>query len=180
MREDLLRQLDRMNSSLDLLFDELAQYNHEQLNKQPAPDSWCATQVLNHLFLSEKYSQQYCEKKLSFDPELPTAGMMDKLRTVVVRSYFALPLKIQAPKAISTAALARESKLSDLRASYQEQRRQLAQFLSTVDEKYLDKAVYKHPFAGRLSISGMLHFFVAHFAHHRKQIRRAVTAASAL
>ena len=180
MRAALLKQLDALNTDLESLFSELEQYSHEQLNQQPAPDSWCATQVLQHLLHSEMYSRQYCEKKLSFSPELDNAGFMDKIRTVLVSGYFSLPLKLEAPKAISTDALPRESTLAEIRKTYGEQRELLREFLSTVDDQYLGKAVYKHPFAGRLSISGMLHFFTAHFAHHRKQIRRAVSAASAV
>lgn len=178
MRVALQTQLEKLNGELDLLLTDLGQYSHEQLNQQPAPNSWSATQVLNHLLLSEKYSRQYCQKKLSFDPELPKAGMVDNFRTFLVSFYFKLPLKVEAPKAINTDALPRESQLEEVRTSYLEQREELAKFLQIVDESYLDKAVYKHPFAGRLSLSGMLHFFTAHFTHHRKQIYRALQVAS--
>lgn len=178
MRAALLSQLDRLDTELQALFKELEQYDYEQLNSQPAPDSWCATQVLQHLLHSEMYSRQYCEKKLSFSPKLDDAGFLDRMRTILVSSYFSLPLKLEAPKAINTDALPRESLLADIRKDYGEQRALLREFLNNVDEAYIGKAVYKHPFAGRLSFRGMLHFFQAHFAHHRKQIRRAVQAAS--
>ncbi|MEO0723682.1 MAG: DinB family protein [Bacteroidota bacterium] len=178
MRAALQQQLQELDGQLDTLFEDLSQYSHEQLNQQPTPDSWCATQVLNHLLLSEKYSRQYCQKKLSFEPDLDKAGMADSFRTFLVSFYFKLPMKVEAPKNINTDALPRESQLDDLKQQYREQREELAGFLLNVDQQYLDKAVYKHPFAGRLSISGMLHFFDAHFAHHRKQIYRVLKVAS--
>lgn len=177
MRASLLTQLDQLNSELDDLFRELEQYPHEQLNRQPAADSWSAMQVMNHLLLSEMYSRQYCEKKLSFAPKLPTAGISDRLRTLIVRFFFWLPFRINAPKFIATDALPKESELETVRKSYLEQRQAMAKFLSSVDDQYLNKAVYKHPFVGRLSLAGMLRFFGAHFRHHRKQLRRAIQAA---
>lgn len=177
MRTALLKQLDALDVELESLFDELEPYSYEQLNQQPAPDSWCATQILQHLLLSEMYSRQYCQKKLSFSPQLADAGLLDRVRTMLVSSYFSLPLKWEAPKAINTDALPRESQLADIRKNYREQRVQLREFLTTVDEQYLGKAVYKHPFAGRLSLAGMLRFFKAHFIHHRKQIKRALSTA---
>ena len=154
MRAALLEQLDQLDTDLQSLFKELEGYSYEQLNEQPAPYSWCATQVLQHLLHSEMYSRQYCQKKLSFSPTLADAGLMDKMRTALVSGYFALPLKLEAPKAISTDALPRESSLADVRQSYAEQRKELREFLSTVDDQYVGKVVYKHPFAGRLSLNG--------------------------
>ncbi len=179
MRAALQRQLQELNVQLDALFKELNQYSYEQLNQQPALTAWSATQVLNHLLLSEKYSQQYCEKKLSFEPQLAKAGIADNFRTFLVSFYFKLPMKVEAPKYINTDALPKETKLDDLKKHYREQREELAGFLLNLDQQYLDKAVYKHPFAGRLSISGMLRFFEVHFAHHRKQIYRALQATQA-
>jgi hypothetical protein len=37
-----------------------------------------------------------------------------------------------------------------------------------------DKEIYKHPFAGRLSLMGMVDFFEHHFRRHREQMRRAL------
>lgn len=176
MKEVLLQRLAGLNEELDTLFTDLANYDAEALNKQPAPDSWCATQVLHHLLMAEKYSRQYCEKKLSFKPELRKAGFEAGIRAWLVSVYLKTPLKVKAPKTLDTSALPRESKLSDIIAEYKEQRELMEAFIQNVDESYLDKEVYKHALAGRLSLSGMFDFFEAHFAHHRKQLYRALAA----
>jgi hypothetical protein len=129
---------------------------------------------LNHLLLSEKYSLQYCEKKLSFDPSLPKAGLAAAVRALFVKAYLLLPLKVKAPALISTSALPKEDDLANIKTQYQAQRQLLRTFLEQLEEGYLDREVYKHPFAGRLSFSGMFSFLTAHFRHHRKQIYRAL------
>lgn len=174
MRAAILDQLTVLDKELEELLTELAAYSKEQLNRQPAPDSWSATQVLHHLLLSEKYSRQYCEKKLSFKPDLPKAGLMTAARTQFVKWYLFLPLKVKAPAMISSSALPEEDELSNIVAQFTAQRKQLRTYLEQVEEQYLDREVYKHPFAGRLSLGGMLNFFQAHFRHHRKQIYRAL------
>ncbi|MGH1435258.1 MAG: DinB family protein [Lewinella sp.] len=174
MRAAILDQLAVMDKELDQLFTELDHYSSEQLNRSPAPESWSVTQVLNHLLLSEKYSLQYCEKKLSFEPNLPKAGLAAAARALFVNWYLFLPLKVKAPALISTSALPKEDDLANIKTQYQTQRQLLRAFLEQLEESYLDREVYKHPFAGRLSFPGMFSFMTAHFRHHRKQIYRAL------
>jgi uncharacterized damage-inducible protein DinB len=177
MRTALLQQLQQLNTELDALLDQLAQYSHEQINQQPAPDSWSATQVMHHLLLSETLSMKYCQKKLSFEPTLRKAGLMARLRAYMVRYYLLSPFKFKAPPMLATPALPAKSDLVTIANQYRSQRAAFAHFLEQLPEKYLDKEVYKHPFGGRLSISGMMDFFAAHFQHHRRQALRAVNVA---
>ncbi|MEM1216120.1 MAG: DinB family protein [Bacteroidota bacterium] len=174
MRNILERHLQQLNLQLNELLKDLANYTSAQLNRVPAPGSWSALQVLNHLQLSEQFSRQYCEKKLSFKPKLPKAGLTASVRSKIVTTYLQSPLKAKAPKFIAGSALPATDELDNVAQKYQHQRQKLARFLATVDEEYLDKQVYKHPLGGRLSIEGMLLFFNAHFQHHRKQIYRAL------
>lgn len=174
MRAAILDQLAVMDKELDQLFAELDHYSSEQLNRPPASESWSVTQVLNHLLLSEKYSLQYCEKKLSFEPSLPKAGLAAAARALFVKWYLFFPFKVKAPALISTSALPKEDDLANIKTQYQTQRQLLRTFLEQLEENYLDREVYKHPFAGRLSFPGMFGFMTAHFRHHRKQIYRAL------
>ena len=95
-----------------------------------------------------------------------------------MKSYFVLPLKLNAPKGIDTPALPPEDTFESVETKWQKVRNDMRSFLENVDDKYLDKEVYKHPFAGRLTLKGMMSFFMAHFRHHRKQIDRAVKNAT--
>jgi uncharacterized damage-inducible protein DinB len=176
MRTQLQQQLGQLNTELDALLDQLTQYSHQQINQQPTPDSWSAMQVMHHLLLSETLSMKYCQKKLSFEPSLKKAGLMARLRAFFVRYYLLSPFKFKAPPVLATSALPAESDLEGLANQYRNQRAAFEDFLEQVPEKYLDKEVYKHPFGGRLSLSGMVDFFDAHFQHHRRQALRAVDA----
>jgi uncharacterized damage-inducible protein DinB len=177
MRAILLDKLSHLDEELETLLTDLQQYDSVQLNRAPAVDSWSATQVLHHMLLSEKFSQQYCEKKLSFKPELKKAGLLATARVYFVDGYLRSPLKVKAPQMIGTSALPKEDELANIAKLYRAQRQDLQRFLEEVDEVYLDREVYKHPFGGRMSLAGMLDFLRSHFRHHRKQLYRALVAA---
>ena len=175
MRAQLHQDLDQLNVELEALLKNLENYSHEQLNQSPAPNKWSAIQVMHHLMLSEQLSMKYCQKKLSFEPQLKKAGVMADLRAQFVKYYLLSPFKFNAPPMLATPNLPTEDTLPNLAAQYRAQRKTFAAFLAEVSEQYLDKEVYKHPAGGRLSLQGMLDFFDAHFRNHRKQALRAVT-----
>lgn len=174
MRQKLQQELQELDKSLNQLLQELTAYSHEEQNQRPADGGWSAMQVMHHLLLSETLSMKYCQKKLSFEPTLKKAGIITTARAMFVRYYLLSPFKFNAPPLLNTSALPTESTLSEVAQQYRAQREAFAQFLVDLPEQYLDKEVYKHPFGGRLSISGMMGFFTAHFQHHRKQALRAI------
>ncbi len=173
-RTQLITQLQGLNDELDQLLKSLGDHSHETLNKPPKDGAWSAMQILHHIKLAEYYSYKYCEKKLSFTPQLNKVGWQENLRGKLVKWYLQLPLKAQAPTNMSGSALPPESKLVDIEAEWKKQRKNLQQFLEELPDKYIDKAVYKHPFGGRLSFAGMLDFYQAHFRRHQRQIWRSI------
>ncbi|PHN04941.1 DinB family protein [Flavilitoribacter nigricans] len=168
------QQLHRLNADLDQLFQQLDGYSDEQLNRQPSPETWSPLMVARHLMLAEAYSLQYIRKKLSFTDELPPAGIRSRLRSLVLEFYFGSPFKWKAPKAIGDSALLREApyELGTIKSEWLEQRAQLRELLESFPAGRYREEVYKHPFVGRLSPTGLLRFFQGHFNRHSKQIRQ--------
>lgn len=166
------QQLDRLNTDLEQLCQQLQAYSHEQLNRQPDPDTWSPLMVVRHLMLAEGYSQQYVQKKLSFTDDLPNAGIRSRWRSFILELYFGSPFKWKAPKAIADDILQGTYELEALRTEWLEQRKELETLLESFPAKRYGEEVYKHPFVGRLSPTGMLRFFQGHFNRHRRQIEQ--------
>lgn len=164
------QQLDQLNNSLEALFQQLEGYSHEQLSRQPDPAVWSPIMIVKHMMLAEGYSQAYLKKKLSYDPKIAKAGVMTKLRSLVLYAYFHSPFKWKAPKGIGNEALAGVYQLADLKTEWLQQRQKLQQLLEGLPAHRYEEEVYKHPFAGRLSIKGMLDFFRGHFERHSGQV----------
>lgn len=146
----------------------------EELNHKPGPGKWSAIQVMHHLIISEELSLGYVRKKLSFQPDLKKAGFTEGIRRLVLRVYLGLPFKFKAPKGVNDEALPSHVPFEDTVRRWDAIRSELAGFMEGVAPGLADKELYKHPLAGRLTLQGMLEFYLTHFRRHREQIIRTL------
>ncbi len=172
MKPSVLVRLDDLDARLEILLAALEPYQDEQLNRRPAPDRWSPLMIMHHLMISETKSLAYLQKKLSFNPKLKRASVGDRLRSLGLTVFLHLPFKFKAPGVVSGSALPERSTLSETAKQWRKLRRELRSFLSELPETYWNKSIYRHPRAGRMSLEGMLGFFIDHFERHRKQIER--------
>jgi hypothetical protein len=172
MNQKVEAQLQHIDTKLDRLLTNLAQHPAEKLQQRPTPGTWSVTDVLQHLMLVENASQQYVQKKLSFNPTLPNVNLGTAWRMLVLKSYNWLPIKLKAPKYVDETNFSTDLLLTDIADRWRNQRLQLRGFLESLPEDIFNKEVYKHPLAGRLSLLAMLQFYEGHFDRHHKQIRK--------
>jgi hypothetical protein len=66
--------------------------------------------------------------------------------------------------------------MEDLSARWANIQSEWMVFLGNMPSEYIDKAVYKHPRAGRISWVQTIDFFETHFDRHQKQIENAFRA----
>jgi len=170
----LITKLKHLDILLLSLFSHLEACSHVQLNRRLQPNSWSAIQVMYHLMLSESFSRMYCEKKLKNTTQFTTGGVSTYIRSLLLRWYLLSGLKAKAPPRVNTDNLPDSDSLDNVIRQWKEQRLLLGNMLEKVPSDYFNKTIYKHPFAGPLTISGMLDFFEAHFRHHVLQISKAV------
>lgn len=179
MNKTIEKQLDRLDADLRELFTDIEGYSEAKMNTKPDKDSWSVFQVMHHLILAEGLSMKYVQKKLSFNPELKNAGVANSLRVTSLNTYLKSPIKRKAPEATSED-LPITSQFWDVVKTWKTQREDLRTYLDSLPEEVFKKEVYKHPFAGRLSLSGMLSFFQSHFNRHKKQIYKTIEKVDAV
>lgn len=170
----LKQRLSNLDKKLNLLLEELKFYSDDQLNRKPGEGKWSVIQNMHHLLLVEQASQKYLEKKLSFNPTLKNTSPLTNLRMALLWSSLKSPFKFDAPKAVGQDNLQEYVGFWDQSKQWKEQRAELHQYLASLPADLLKKEVYKHPFAGRLSIAGMLASIEWHFDRHHKQIRKII------
>lgn len=173
-KSDLIKKLEQLDNRLQNLELSLQAYSPEILNAKPKENAWSVMQICHHLLLAENGSLQYLKKKLSYNPKLSQVTLATKMRLKLLMTYLATPLKFQAPENISGEALPEYSKPGEVFAKWKEIRTDMRAYLSSLSEELFDKEIYKQPFAGRLSLEGMIIFFDGHMARHEKQIRKAL------
>ena len=173
-RTDILQQNNTYTQSVHSILAEMQQYSEIVLNRRPADGGWSAIQTMHHLILSEELSLAYVRKKLSFDPTFDTVGLGARWRSFLLWLSLSSPLKFKAPAAISKEKLPDHATLADTRDRWLNIRAEWTQFFEKMPDALLDKEVYKHPRAGKISWGGMLWFFETHCKRHRKQMLNAV------
>lgn len=130
-------------------------------------------QNLHHLMRAEGFALQYVKKKLSFVPQLSPITWKTRWRGWMACTYLSLPIKVKAPKAVREE-LPEDSQLEAVVVEWKAKRLELATYLNGLPEEILNKEIYKHPVAGRLSLYGMLDFMKAHVKRHQGQIDRTL------
>ena len=170
MDSRLQKEFDLLQRELRLLFEELKVHSNNVLNKKPKPEKWSTLQVLYHLQVAEETSLKYVKKKLSFNPELNNTNIGSKLRETAIKFYLGLPFKFKAPPSVGDDAIPELSEFWTLVSKWRDQRDELGAFLETIPKELVNKQIFKHPAAGRMSLLGMMKFFRAHIKRHKKQI----------
>lgn len=170
--EALDRRIQKLDSSLKNLLEEIKEYSDEKLNAKPDEKSWSVLQVMHHLMRSEELSLLYLKKKLEHEDSFKNGGLGQVFRYRMLRFSMRSPFKYQAPQGVGTDQLIDRSTFWEIARNWSRQREELYEFLRQLPPGLLRKLVYKHPRAGRLSLLSMLDFFQEHFNRHKKQIQR--------
>ncbi|UYZ64504.1 DinB family protein [Hymenobacter weizhouensis] len=178
-----------MNHRLHLRFEQLehattrllaqATALGDKAYQAPAPGQWSAAQVVQHLLLSEQGIGKYLEKKLLQAEELQKAGFTTFLKSRLLRVLLRLPgLRFKAPAFLEQQMTAELPPLPELRAEWEAVRRRLERTLNEFPGPLLDRAIFKHPRSGMLTIYQTLDFMLDHVLHHQKQVERIARAVS--
>jgi uncharacterized damage-inducible protein DinB len=175
MKEKILSRHAQYDAQVHALLQELAPLGDDLLNRKPDDGGWSAIQTLHHLILVEENSMAYLRKKLSYGPVLEKPGLSAWARSLLLRLTLQSPIKFKAPKAAGNERLPEHATFRETEAQWQKIRTEWFEFFEKMPAELIDKAVYKHPRAGRQSWVQMLDFFISHFDRHRAQARRAVS-----
>lgn len=174
MNETLLRQNASYTTAVQKLLDEMQTYDDALLNRRPESGGWSALQVMEHLILSETLSLQYVRKKIGYGGTFDKRGLASVWRRFLLWAYLGTPIKFKAPVLVAEDKLPEHSSLADVRTRWEQLRADWTQFLEKLPPELTDRAIYKHPVAGRLGWPETIAFFNIHFNRHRKQIRRTL------
>jgi hypothetical protein len=179
MNQKIKQQLAALDEDLRLLLTDLDGYSELKLNQKPSENGWTVFQVMHHLIRTEDLSLKYVQKKLSFNPDLPKAGLLAYARKLVLKNYIKYPFKVRAPASVGEN-LPDYSTFWEVAKIWKNQREELNAYLTQLPSELFDKEIYKHPMAGKMTLGAMVEFFHAHFKRHKKQIMRTLEAVDAV
>jgi hypothetical protein len=144
----------------------------EALRYRPAPETWCALDVLDHLERTEK---NIAAIMLSNRTSPQALSMGDRVRGTMMLALFYSPARVKIPGAAAVILPETPGGLDEIIAAWGRTR----QFLGSVVTKLEDAGVatkrvgvFRHPVAGWMSPRTTLRFLDAHLAHHMYQWKR--------
>ncbi len=168
MEKRLALPFGRLESRRQALLSQLAGLEASQLNRQPGPGRWSITQILCHLISSEELSLGYVRKKMLAPERLRDAGIAGWLRLAALVAALRAPKRFKAPHATARVPEAEEPALT--RRRWDEVRDGWRELLESLPPELVDKALFRHPFVGRMSLPQALRFMGEHLRHHVKQV----------
>jgi uncharacterized damage-inducible protein DinB len=170
MHPSLTSKFSELEKITRQLLNDLSKYDHEILQIKPTEEAWSVVQVLNHLIMSENGTVRYLNKKILGIEDVRDVTIFTSIRMLVFKRVFSGTRKFKAPKVISNPG--NGESLDELRQKWNETRDGIKRFLEEYPEQHMKKAIFRHPFAGRISIEQTLDFFIFHIKHHKHQINR--------
>ena len=179
MDRKLEDRLDRLNKKLVTLFEDLKDYTDTTLNQNPREEAWSVLEIMQHLMLAERQSLATVSEQLTEEHTFEKAGVKASVRSVVLNSILSIPVKFKAPFSIGRDAFIQDGTFWEIAKEWRAERTNLKHFLNDISEDHLDKAIFNHPRAGNITISGMLSYYEKHFDRHHKQIQRTLNAIDA-
>jgi hypothetical protein len=150
------------------LLDDLERLSDEQLRRKPGPDNWSLLEIVQHMVLSEREvlqdlpeSKELTARKRGFRARLSYAVVLAVLRW-----------NIPAPVPSDGMVPDGNTSLSELRHQWEENLSWLRDYLDTLRPEDLQRAVFRHPIAGPMTVAQTIDMAKLHFDVHFRQISK--------
>lgn len=168
MNPQLEVQYLKLEESRNQLLNDLEGLDEELLNTAPAEGKWSVNQIIAHLIQVEQLTNSYIQRKIQTQEPLEFSSIRHTFRSLLLKLALNSGMKFKAPE--SVANVPATSNLSSLRTQWDTSRYHLEDTLTELPRELMNKCLFKHPYAGPLSIIQTMSFLQDHFNHHARQI----------
>ena len=168
MNQSILRQFEVLETNKADILQFLREQSEDDLTKK-LPEKWTMIQAMRHVQMSENGSLQYMKKKIQAGDDLPTRGLIPRFYLLLLLFVFKIGLKFKAPEVIANP---KQTRLNELENDWNQSRNEMKEFLDQFPGKWENRAIYRHPFVGRLNLYDAMRFFNSHLNHHTRQVYR--------
>lgn len=170
-----------MNKQLSEAFDEwdeariqfiqLLEKCPRELRAEHPKEGWNMLQVMEHVITSEVGTLEYMMKKTQAPAaEIPVAGAESATGSAQLNRALKSEGKWKKPDVLPDPTGAQS--FDNMAAYWENLREKYRAFLDDLDPAYFDRAIFKHPFSGRLNLYQTVEFLTNHLVHHGYQLAR--------
>ncbi|MDX1627333.1 MAG: DinB family protein [Fulvivirga sp.] len=169
MKKTIISKFQHLQRTKNDLLQSLSHLSEEELQRPAEGGKWSVAQILFHLYISEKLSLQYMQKKSQELNQLKPAGLKERFKSILLGISLRLPIKYQAPRRLAEQMPA-EIDWQNLLIEWGQTRDALYKFIDQLPEESLRLKLFKHPRIGYINILQTMTFFQSHFDHHLPQV----------
>jgi len=165
----VLKYIELSNLKEQILLS-IKDLSKEELSFKPSEKEWSISEVINHLIESETGTNKYVSYRLKNIHEQPSVGLANFIKSKVLNKKLKSNEKFKVPSVLPEPVQGDD--FAVLKEKWDKSRIYLIQTVENYPKKQLNKAVFKHPRAGLLSMKQTLSFMINHLNHHIPQIDR--------
>lgn len=164
---------DALDAARARVGDRLGALSPEARAWSPAPDTWSALQVLDHLLKVEQSMLWGLSRQVSRGADRRDLGPRDPDKLALVDSVLRSPRPFRMPAAVERfISPDPQPDYAALREAWAEIGAQTRALLGTVPEALREAGLIGHPIAGPLGVDDLVPFLEAHVVHHEHQLDR--------
>lgn len=167
MRDKERKLTTKIDARRRALLAEVDAMTADQLVFRPAPGSWSALDVVEHLV---KVEEGILSRIRQREPRTRREALRAKGALALMTVYFAVGRRLKVPTQ-AVVPLGGVT-LSDLVARWDSSQAALREKLEGLTAEDLARPMMRHPLLGLLTARESLTFLLRHMAHHRRQIGR--------
>jgi len=172
MHPKLQELVEGLESQRKSVLNDFRGFSAQQLQHIPQPGKWSAAEILSHIITAERLSVAYMNKKVQGIDQAARTGLVQEAKVAILKISQRLPgLKFKAPKRVVENTTSYQD-LAAIEAAWEASRLDLRRLLEQIPDRYIDRMIYKHPFAGYLNVQHALIFFREHIVHHVPQLKK--------
>jgi hypothetical protein len=165
---ELRSQLEIYDRKRNALLDDLERLNDDQLRRKPGPDNWSLLEIVQHMVLSEREVLQGLPESKELTAR--ERGLRARLSYAVVLAVLRWNIPVPVPS--DGMVPDGNTSLSELHHQWDENLGWLRDYLDTLRPEDLQRAVFRHPIAGPMTVGQTIHMAKLHFDVHLRQIRK--------
>ena len=173
MARQHIEVFNKLKSNYTNLLELVSTLNVNQLNKNTEADKWSCGQIMEHLQMSFGFTILYLNKKITQPELIPVAGFKSTLRYWLIKFVLISPIKIKAPKGVDNVP--EVTTIEHIQQGVKKNLQALEEFINRYPVELNQKAIFKHPLAGRINLYQTIQFLNDHLMHHDRQIRQIIS-----
>lgn len=168
MHAQLQKKFDTLIYDYDTFLHSVRHLSYTEFNTPLKQDKWSTAQIFLHLNTSMQNITAYISKKIQYPETIQKNRLYAWVRSFFLTSILRTNYKMKAPKGLDVSA--EQTSYEKIEAQWNEIQLSLKKLLDTFPGNLLTKNVFRHPFAGPITIFQTLKFMSGHIHHHKRQV----------